>query len=101
MLVDLRLQRRAGWLRADLAALMSTMEGDIDGIRFQLSQIHLCADVANFAPQPSHLPRILTRSLKKAIHIPSVSDELAADPAAFDADDYDPYGPDGIVGIFA
>jgi len=47
-------------------------------VTFQLSQIHLCADVVHFVPQPADLSRLVTRSLKKAVHIPSVEEEQAA-----------------------
>jgi hypothetical protein len=43
------------------------------------SQIHLCADVANFQPTPADLGRLLTRSLKRAVYIPSLIDEMAAE----------------------
>jgi hypothetical protein len=47
-------------------------------VTFQLSQIHLCADLVHFVPQPADLSRLVTRSLKKAVHIPSVEEEQAA-----------------------
>jgi hypothetical protein len=67
-------------MRADLEALWRTAGGCAPlEVRFQLSQIHLCADVANFRPTPADLDRLLTRSLKKAIYIPSVAEELLAE----------------------
>lgn len=62
-------------LRDDLRRLWASVEpGSFEGVRWQLSQIHLCADVANFAPQPADLERVLTRSLRQAVHFPSTAD---------------------------
>lgn len=66
--------------------------GDVTDIRFQLSQIHLCADVANFCPSPADLDRVLTRSIKKSVYVPSVLEESASDPSSFSSsDDWDAY----------
>jgi hypothetical protein len=69
-------------MRADLEALwrMGGAGAPLE-VRFQLSQIHLCADVANFRPTPADLGRLLTRSLKKAVYIPSLAEELLAERA--------------------
>lgn len=61
----------------------------ISAVRFQLSQIHLCADVANFAPEPADLARVVSRSFKKAVHIPSVLEQNTPDPSLFVDDDDD------------
>jgi hypothetical protein len=66
-------------MRADLEALWMTMASAPLEVRFQLSQIHLCADVAHFRPTPADLGRLLTRSLKKAVYIPSLAEEMAAE----------------------
>ena len=75
---------------------------------YQLSQLHLCADVVNFRPQPSDLPRIVTHSISMAVHVPSEDDEANAwrepvddepygDPWEMEAyDEPDPY--DAICG---
>jgi hypothetical protein len=47
-------------------------------VTWRLSQLHLCADVANFAPEPADLERIVTHSRKRAVHIPSREDEELA-----------------------
>jgi hypothetical protein len=47
-------------------------------VRLQNSQIHLCADIANFAPTTELLSRIVTRSRKKAVHVPSLDEETSA-----------------------
>src|SRR5262249_16855383 len=72
-------------MRADLESLWRAAGAPLE-IRFQLSQIHLCADVANFRPTPADLGRLLTRSLKKAIYIPSLADELQTELAGKDID---------------
>lgn len=63
----------------------------ISAVRFQLSQIHLCADIAHFAPEPSDLARVVSRSFKKAVHIPSIMEQNTPDPSRFadDGDDED------------
>jgi hypothetical protein len=73
----LGLQQALDAVRADLRRLWAVQGGRASWktLRWQLSQIHLCADVAHFSPQPVDLERVLTRSLKKAIHFPS-SDEV-------------------------
>ena len=47
-------------------------------VTFQLSQIHLCADIVHYVPEPADLSRLVTRSLKKVVHIPSIEEEQAA-----------------------
>jgi len=49
-----------------------------DHVVWRLSQLHLCVDVANFAPEPTDLERIVTQARKMAVHIPSVDDALNA-----------------------
>jgi hypothetical protein len=39
------------------------------------SEIHLCADVVHFDMQPVDLERIVTRSIRQAIHVPVVGDD--------------------------
>jgi hypothetical protein len=66
-------------LRDDLAGMWASAEaGSFRQVIWQLSQIHLCADVANFEPDPADLSRLLTRSRKRAIHIPSLHDVESA-----------------------
>jgi len=48
-----------------------------DRVVWRLSQLHLCADVANFAPEPVDLERIVTHARKKAVHIPSVEEAMS------------------------
>jgi hypothetical protein len=45
---------------------------------WQLSQLHPCADIANFSPEPVDLERFVTHARKKAIHIPSMGEVNAA-----------------------
>jgi hypothetical protein len=66
-------------LREDLALMWASAEpGSFRKVTWQLSQIHLCVDVANFEPNPTDLSRLLTRSRKRAIHIPSLHDVESA-----------------------
>jgi hypothetical protein len=66
-------------LRDDLASMWGSAEpGSFRQVSWQLSQIHLCADMANFEPNPSDLSRLVTRSRKRAIHIPSLSEVESA-----------------------
>jgi hypothetical protein len=51
---------------------------EVAAVRWQLSQIHLCVDVANWAPQPADLDRVLTCSRKRTVHVPSRADEQLA-----------------------
>jgi hypothetical protein len=81
-------------VRADLRRLWAVHGGRASWktLRWQLSQIHLCADVAYFSPQPADLERVLTRSLKKAIHFPA-SEEVdlafaSAPEALFDGQEW-------------
>ncbi len=71
-------------LRTDLETVWRRAEpGSFRGVTWQLSQIHLCADVAQWTPQPEDLARLLTRSRKKAVHLPSAAEvELAFANAA-------------------
>jgi hypothetical protein len=57
-----------------------------DHLVWRLSQLHLCADVANFAPEPVDLDRIVTHARKKAVHIPSVEEAITAFAVAGDSD---------------
>jgi hypothetical protein len=70
-------------VRRDLRLLWGGGQGGqhYKALRWQVSQIHLCADVANFVPIPIDLERVLTRSLKKAIYFPSATEvDLAFTP---------------------
>jgi hypothetical protein len=60
-------------------------------VRLQVSQAHLCADIANFALSPDLLGKIVSRSLSQVIHVPT-DDEEASDAAiGHFADDDDLY----------
>jgi hypothetical protein len=48
-----------------------------DPVVWRLSQLHRCADVANFAPEPVDLERIVTHARKKTAHIPSVEEAMS------------------------
>jgi hypothetical protein len=50
-----------------------------DQVSYQLSQIHLCADIAHFPMTLDYLPRLVTRSVKRAIHVPSRDDRALDD----------------------
>jgi hypothetical protein len=67
-------------VRSDLQRLWAGAGGRASyrALRWQLSQIHLAADVARFSPEPADLARVLTRSLKKAIHFPAADEVEAA-----------------------
>ena len=54
---------------------------------WRLSQLHLCVDVANFAPEPADLERIVTHARKKAVHIPSVEEAMSVFALDGGADD--------------
>jgi hypothetical protein len=43
-------------------------------IGYQLSQMHLCADIAHFPLVPDLLPRLVTHSIKRELHVPSLAD---------------------------
>lgn len=59
-------------LRADLAAMWEEAEHrSFELVRWQLSQMHLCVDVARLAPQAEDVDRLVSRSLKRALHVPS------------------------------
>jgi hypothetical protein len=74
-------------LRDDLAGVWASVEpGSFRQVTWQLSQIHLCADVANFEPEPADLSRLLTRSRKRAVHIPSLHDVESAAAGDLEAD---------------
>jgi hypothetical protein len=53
-------------------------------VSYQLSQIHLCADIAHFPLTTEHLPRLVMHSIKRTIHAPSRAD-LELDDSVFDA----------------
>jgi hypothetical protein len=57
-----------------------------DHVVWRLSQLHLCADVANFAPEPVDLERMVTYARKKTVHIPSVKEAMSVFPMERDAD---------------
>jgi hypothetical protein len=44
-------------------------------LTWQTSQVHLCADVANFSLQAADLDRVVTWSRKRSWYVPSVDDE--------------------------
>jgi hypothetical protein len=46
-------------------------------VRWQLSQLPLCVDIANCVPEPADLERVVTRARKKAIYFPSATDVAA------------------------
>lgn len=72
-------------------ALLHQMWGDevaFADLTWQLAELHLCADVANFSPRPEVLDRLLTFSCKKAVHVPSVADEETPLPSSGDLDEY-------------
>jgi len=82
-------------LRADLGAIWNGCErGTFAGVRWQVSQIHLCVDVARFVPAPGDLDRLVTRSLKRALHAPSLGDLEAAW-----ASDEPGWGEDDLAGL--
>ena len=85
LLGSMRLSAEALWTRGvraaldgvrdDLRLLWSWAEpGSFKSVSWQLSQIHLCVDVAHFSPMPTDLTRLLTRSVKKSVHLPSTDD---------------------------
>jgi hypothetical protein len=77
--------------RECLATMWGAEEWESFGwVRWQLAQLHLCADVANLAPEPVDLERFVTRARKKAIYIPSLID-LTGAYAADDGDNLDDY----------
>jgi hypothetical protein len=87
MVGSVRLGALCLWMHGPRGALdelvkgLRRMWGDpvvFHALRLQTSQIHLCADIANFVPTTEHLLRVVTRSRKKAVHIPSLEDEAAA-----------------------
>jgi hypothetical protein len=53
-------------------------EAEFARVRWQLSQLHLCADIANWTPTPADLDRLVTHSRKRAVHVPSLRDEALA-----------------------
>lgn len=57
-----------------------------DHVVWRLSQVHLCADVANFAPEPVDLERMVTHARKKTVYIPSVEEAMSAFAADGSAD---------------
>ena len=66
-------------VRGDLRLMWgSVAPGSFKSVRWQLSQIHLCADIANFVPAADDLDRLLTRSLKKTLHLPAADAVEAA-----------------------
>jgi hypothetical protein len=57
-----------------------------DQVGFQLSQIHLCADIANFPLQVELLSRLVSHSLSHTLHLHAVED-LAESTVSYDEDD--------------
>ncbi|MBA3824248.1 MAG: hypothetical protein H0X24_10195 [Ktedonobacterales bacterium] len=53
-------------------------------VRYQMSQLHLCADIAHFPLTDAYLPNLVTRSIKRTVHLPSDAD-LALDDSSYDA----------------
>jgi hypothetical protein len=51
-------------------------------VALQLSQIHLCADIANFPLTPDMLGRLISHSLSQTIHVPSDDEENLSDVRA-------------------
>jgi hypothetical protein len=61
--------------RSDLDAIWEHFEHDsFAAVRWQLSQIHLCVDVARFDLHAADVDRLVSRSLKRALHVPSPDD---------------------------
>lgn len=64
-------------------------------VQYQVSQIHLCADIANWQPSSDNLSRLVTRSRQKTTYFTSADDvpsalqdaiaETLADPFDFDS----------------
>ncbi|MBA2678633.1 MAG: hypothetical protein H0U76_09620 [Ktedonobacteraceae bacterium] len=52
-------------------------------VHYQLSQIHLCADIAHFPLTDAYLPHLVTHSIKRTVHLPSHAD-LALDDSLYD-----------------
>ncbi|MBA3823618.1 MAG: hypothetical protein H0X24_06890 [Ktedonobacterales bacterium] len=52
-------------------------------VRYQMSQMHLCADIAHFPLTDAYLPNVVTRSIKRSVHLPSHAD-LALDDSLYD-----------------
>ena len=52
-------------------------------MRYQTSQIHLCADIAHFPLTDAYLPNLVTHSIKRTVHLPSHAD-LALDDSLYD-----------------
>lgn len=94
MIASVRISAECLWMYGPLGALDGAkrqMWGDdshFSELTWQVSQIHLCADVANFSPRPEDLDRVVTWSRKKAIHVPSLDDEATTIPSDEDIDDY-------------
>jgi hypothetical protein len=59
---------------------------EFDRVVWRLSQLHLCVDVANFAPEPADLERMVTHARKKAVHIPSFDVAMSAFAMEADSD---------------
>lgn len=104
MLASVRISAECLWTYGPRGALdgakeaLRLMWGDDQHFRemtWQVSQIHLCADIANFSPRPEDLDRVVTYSRKKAIHVPSLDDEATTIPYDEDIDDFLSLPPDG------
>jgi hypothetical protein len=100
IVASVRLSSECLWVHGPRGALdamrqaLASLWGDrraFKDVRFSLSQIHLCADVAHFALSPDLVPRVRTHVLNRAIYAPG-ADDLAGDGAGddeFDAWDMD------------
>ena len=94
IVVMVRLGAQPLWLKGAKPALdmmrsvLKSLWGgdDFDHVGFQLSQIHLCADIANFPLHPGVLSQIVSHSLSQTMHLHSVED-LAAPTISYDEDD--------------
>lgn len=95
IVASVRLSSECLWTNGPRAALdlmrsaLQTMWTDRQAfreVRFCLSQIHLCADVAHFVLSPELVPRVRTHAINRTLYAPS-DDE--ADGGDFDPDDED------------
>nr|MBA3827226.1 hypothetical protein [Ktedonobacterales bacterium] len=97
LLASFRLSAECLWMYGPQVALdgvrqmlreMWNDEEAFYALTFRLSQLHLCVDVANFAPGPADLARVLTHSRVKAFHVPSVDAESTEFATLGTFDDY-------------
>ena len=92
---SVRLSAHALWTNGSRGALdgmksaLRRMWGDpkdVKTLAYQVSEIHLCVDVAHFAPKPDDLNRLVTRARVVQVHVPS-DDEEAGVTSAWDGDE--------------